>query len=194
MTPPNATQRAAGIEKLDSLKLSFDAFAILSGDIVPTETACVIANDPGALGEYRNGALMIQALDGTDTGDFVFNAATAQYETSSTAIHAAHGYATDGLFWESTVFWHWDEGCYHEPEWAPIYESCVVEGGGECLSSSDDQKDKGKKKKKKNDEDLVDPDYTPPIGDDPGHNVTTSTIAGSNDTGRLFWKELVPEE
>ena len=194
MTPPNAAQKAAGIEKLDSLKLSFDAFAILSGDIIPSETGCVRDNDAGALGEYRNGALMIQALDGSDTSDFVFNAVTQQYETSSTAINAAHGYATDGLFWETTVFWHWDEGCYHEPEWAPIYESCVVEGGGECLSSSEDKKDKGKKKKNNKDEDLVDPDYTPPVGDDPGHNVTTSTIAGSNDTGRLFWKELVPEE
>ena len=191
---PNPAQAAAGVEKLDSLKLSFDAFAILSGDLLPTQTGCVRGNDAGALGEYRNGALMVQALDGQHAGGgFAYNAVTQQYETNSAAIHGSLGYATNGLIWESTVFWHWDDGCYHEPEWAPIYESCIVQGGGECLSSSEDQKKKGKKKKKKGD-DPVDPEVPPPVGDDPGHSVTTSTIAGSNDTGRLFWKELVPEE
>ncbi len=195
INPPNPAQAAAGIEKLDSLKLSFDAFAILSGDLIPTKTGCVRGNDAGALGEYRNGALMIQALDGQHAaGGFTFNAVTQQYETNSAAIHGALGYATDGLLWETTVFWHWDDGCYGESEWAPIYESCIVEGGGECLSSSDDKKKKGKKKKKKTDEAPVDPAVPSSVGNDPGHSVTTSTIAGSNDTGRLFWKELVPQE
>jgi len=194
MTPPIPAEEMAGIEKLESLKVSFDAFAILSGDIIPTQTNCVRGNFPGELGEYRNGALLIQALNGSYAGGaFAFNAATQQYETNQAAIHGSLGYATDGLLWESTVFWHWDDGCYGEPEWATLYESCIVEGGGECLSGSDDQKKKGKKKKKGGD-DPVDPSFPPPVGEDPGHNVTTSTIAGSNDAGRLFWKELVPEE
>ena len=197
---PTTAEELAGVTQLHSLKLSFDAFAILSGDLIPTVTGCVRKNTPGALGEYRNGALMIQALDASDvSGGFKFNAATQRYVAGSSAVHSPLGYATDGLLWESTVFWHWQGPCYGAEDWAPLYESCIVEGGGECFSSSDDKKKKGKKKK--SDEDPVDPEIPlpdPPVPPgaeaDPGHNVTNTTIGGSTDAGRLFWMELIPEQ
>ena len=59
---------AIGIEihQLTSLTLGFDVFAILNGGLLPTKTGCVKGNVAGAKGEYRNGALMIQALDASD--------------------------------------------------------------------------------------------------------------------------------
>ena len=202
---PTATEELAGVRQLDSLKLSFDAFAILSGDLMPTETGCVKKNNPGALGEYRNGALMIQALDASDvSGGFEFDAATQRYVAGSSAVHSPLGYATDGLLWESTVFWHWDGPCYGTEDWAPLYESCVVQGLGGCTKASKEEKDKAKKKKKKKKDDdddtgapvveLPDLPDLPGVEVDPDHNVTNTTIGGSTDTGRLFWKEVIPEE
>ncbi len=69
--------------KLSDLKIGFSPDAILNGGLIGTETGCVVKNDPGKLGEYRNGALTIQALE-----------------------------VGGGLLWESTIFWHWDNGCY----------------------------------------------------------------------------------
>jgi len=201
---PTAAEESAGVMQLRSLKLSFDAFAILSGDIIPTVTGCVRKNTPGAEGEYRNGALMIQALDASNVSSgFEFDAATQRYVAGSSAVHSPLGYATDGMLWESTVFWHWQGPCYGATDWAPMYESCIVQGLGGCTKGSKDEEQKArerKKKKKKKDEDSVavvslpDSDGPPGVGADPGHNVTNTTIGGSNDVGRLFWRELIIEE
>jgi len=52
----------------------------------------------GASGEYRNGALMIQALDGTDVGGgFVLDVETQRYVAISTAIEAVHDYVTNDM-------------------------------------------------------------------------------------------------
>ncbi len=204
LVPPTPAETLAGVQQLFSLKLSFDAFAIIAGDLLPTNTGDVKANTPGALGEYRNGALMIQALDASDVGGgFVYDAVTERYVAGSTAIHSPHGYATDGLVWEATVFWHWDGPSYNEPDWAELYDSCVVQGLGGCTKASKEQEGKGKKKKKKKDGGggvEIEPipgegEPTPAIGveTDPNHTVTNTTVGGSNDTGRMFWKELVPE-
>ncbi|MEQ1877660.1 MAG: hypothetical protein ABL958_13530 [Bdellovibrionia bacterium] len=81
---------------LTSFKLKFDANAITGGGLIPTQTSCVVGNDAGAKGEYRNGALTIQILD----------AATAQLSPTTKT-------ATAGLLWEATVFWHKQgAGCY----------------------------------------------------------------------------------
>jgi len=197
--PPTLGEAANGVVQLISLKLSFDAFAILSGDLIPTETGCVRRNDAGAKGEYRNGALMLQALDASDIGlGFTFDEATQRYVAGSTAIHAVHGYATNNLFWESTLFWHWQEGCYHEPEWEPAYTACILNGLGGCTEgTSAEEEEKAKKKKKKKGEPDPIPlpgDVPPPAGGDPAHSVTTTTISGSEEIGRLFWRELHPEE
>jgi len=201
LNQPTDAEVAAGVKQLKSLKLSFDAFAILSGDLVPSVTGCVRKNNRGQQGEYRNGALMVQALDASDiSGGFVEDEALELWVAGSTSIHTELGYADRGLFWESTVFWHWDGPCYSDPAWSPLYESCIVQGGGECLANSDEQKKKGKKKKKKkgDDEEEVPPSTDdspePGVEMDPGQSVTNTTIGGSNETGRLYWKELIPEE
>jgi hypothetical protein len=206
---PSAAEAAAGVQKLISFKMSFDSYAILSGDLLPTVTNCVKDNDAGRNGEYRNGALMVQALDASDlAAGFTLDEISGLYVGGSTSVNKEHGYATTGLYWESTVFWHWDYGCYGEDQWEIDYQTCIVDGSVNCFGVSDDEADKAKKKKKKKKcktdcDDEPDPDPpsgggTPPSGDggevDPGHNVSSTTVGGSNDTGRLFWKELIPEE
>lgn len=103
------------------------------------------------------------------------------------------------MFWESALFCHWKEGCYHEKEWAPSCDSCIVQGLGGCtVGTSADEEDKARNKNKNKGE----PDPPPPGSplppstpeNDPDHSVTTTTVRGANDLGRLFWKELVPEE
>ena len=109
--PVYSLSGVSGTTQLSSAGVYFDLFAIPKGDLHNTETGCVKANDPGANGEWRNGALTIQAVavnsDGTD--DF----------TTSTSLSAGgvHGVATDGLLWELTVFWHWSGDCYGTSGW-----------------------------------------------------------------------------
>jgi hypothetical protein len=83
---------------LSSLKMKFKADALKSGGLIPTQTGCVVKNDPGANGEYRNGALTIQILD----------SAVAKID-AVTKTAAVNG----GLLWEATIFWHKSgAGCY----------------------------------------------------------------------------------
>jgi hypothetical protein len=201
--PPSVAELAAGVTQLTSLKLSFDAFAIISGDLLPTKTSCVKDNNEGAEGEYRNGALMIQALDASNqVGGWSYDEDTDIYSTGSASVNGEQSYATAGLIWESSLFWHWDGPCYGDDGWETLYQNCIIGGDASCYDVSDDQLEKGKKKKKKKGEE-DDPPVEPNPGDpptpssgpvDPGHSVTNTTIGGSNDTGRLFWKELIPEE
>ena len=83
--------------QLTSLKLSFAETAIKDGGLVKGETGCVVSNRPGTNGEYRNSALVIQALNAN-----AFN------------IDPSHGTASlmgGGLLWEATLFWHVKDGC-----------------------------------------------------------------------------------
>ena len=77
---------------LTSLKfiVGMDAASIDNG-LIPTETKTVRSNTPGPNGEYRDGALIAQAID-----------------TDSMLLNADLGVAASdaGLFWESTLFWH----------------------------------------------------------------------------------------
>ena len=103
---------ATGTTPLTSLQLSFHELAIPLGGLHNTETGCVRDNDPGAAGEWRNGALTIQAVAVDSDG------------TTSTAASAGgvQGAATSGLLWESTVFWHWNgRECYGESDWYAPY-------------------------------------------------------------------------
>ncbi len=85
----------AGDVSLNQFRLGFSPDVLANNGLVPTATSCVRANDPGKLGEYRNGALTIQALD---ADNFTLDPAT--------------GAASSGLLWEANVFWHWNGGCY----------------------------------------------------------------------------------
>ncbi len=85
-------------EMLSDLRIGFSADAILTGGLLGTETGCVVRNEPGRLGEYRNGALTLQAID----------AKTAHFN-SETGVADVQG----GLIWESTIFYHRERGgCY----------------------------------------------------------------------------------
>ena len=88
----------SGDQQLTSFKISFALSAIEDGGLIPTATGCVKHNNPGANGEYRNGALTIQAL----------NADSFNIDSSTGAASLAGG----GLLWESTIFWHKDNNCY----------------------------------------------------------------------------------
>jgi hypothetical protein len=97
---------------LSSLQLSFHELSIPAGGLLNTETGCVRDNDPGAAGEWRNGALTLQAVAVNADGSDAF--------ATDTTISAGgvKGGATSGLLWESTVFWHWNGGdCYGETGW-----------------------------------------------------------------------------
>ena len=85
---------AGGDISLTKFRLGFAANVLANGGLVPTATGCVRSNDPGKIGEYRSGALTIQALD-------------TNYQ-----LDPKTGAASQGLLWEATVFWHWDGGCY----------------------------------------------------------------------------------
>jgi hypothetical protein len=84
-------------QQLKSFKLGFEKDVIAKGGLIPTETGCVRANRPGAKGEYRNGALLVQALD-----------ADSFHLDPITGAASANG----GLLWEATFFWHKDRTCY----------------------------------------------------------------------------------
>jgi hypothetical protein len=201
---PTAAQKADGIQQLTSLKMSFDTFALVNGELLATNTGCVKDNKIGFKGEYRNGALLLQALDASDlTGGFVEDKTNQEITSPSTSIHSKLGYAKKGLLWESTVFWHWDPGeCYGDDGYQAEFDKCF-KGSLDCVAVTDEQKGKAKKTKKKGKSKKgEDPVIDPPADDgtgtvpstDPGHNVSNTTVGGSNDMGRLFWKELIPEE
>ena len=70
---------------------------------------------------------MLQALDASDiAAGFTYDEALNEYISGSTSVNSTHGYATSGLYWESTVFWHWGGDCYGEGDWETDYEACVV--------------------------------------------------------------------
>ena len=95
---PTAAESAAGVQELTSLKMAFATDALLLGGVHPTATGCVKGNDPGQNGEYRNGALTIQALDASDVaGGYTYDAVTEVYHTGSHAIHElGYGFPNNG--------------------------------------------------------------------------------------------------
>jgi hypothetical protein len=97
---PLASLERYTLRTLPSLEVAFPPDAIATGGLVGTETTCVRRNDPGPAGEWRNGALVIQAI----------RADQLQTDPSASA-GGVHGVATAGLLWEGVLFWHWPEAC-----------------------------------------------------------------------------------
>ena len=91
--------------------MGFHRLAIASGDLINTATSCVRANAPGANGEWRNGALTLQAVAVDSTGTDAFSTSTAL------SAGGVQGVATSGLLWETTVFYHWSNVCYGATGW-----------------------------------------------------------------------------
>ncbi len=115
---PSEAQVDAGVRKLTSLSLTYDVNALLVGGVMPTDSACVLANDYGPNGEYRNGALLVQAVD-ANTG----------------TIHATLNHATANLLWEASQYWHWGSSlCYDDASWQSTLTSCLSDGT--CMEAS----------------------------------------------------------
>ena len=85
-----------GTQKLTELRLGLPASATLNGALVDTATPCVRANDPGPNGQYRNGALVVQAVP-----------------ASGLALDSKTGTAPVGTspFWEVSAFNHVTPQC-----------------------------------------------------------------------------------
>ena len=82
------------------------------GVVHNTETHCVRHNQLGPQGEWRNGALTIQAVavDGNGENDFSLD--------TNLSNGGVQGGATSGLLWEANIFWHWHErSCYGSTGW-----------------------------------------------------------------------------
>ena len=101
----------AGTTKLEKAGVYFHALAIPLDQVHNSSTGCVKANDPGVAGEWRNGALTIQALAVDSDGNDAFKT------DPSLSAGGVQGVATKGLLWEMTLFHHWDGACYGDPAW-----------------------------------------------------------------------------
>ena len=88
---------SSSVSQLRELKISFPINAIEKSGIVPTVTSCVRTNKAGAKGEYRDGALIVQAVN---SNNFKIDPKTFTATQDS------------GLLWEATIFWHWNGPCY----------------------------------------------------------------------------------
>ena len=113
----------AGTTQLTGLKMVFDILAIARHTVLPTNTGDVRGNVPGKNGEWRNGALTLQAVAVNEDGSDAF--------TTDTSLSAGgnQGVATSGLLYECTIFWHWDGPSYHEPGW-DTYDPSAPEATG----------------------------------------------------------------
>jgi hypothetical protein len=102
---------AGNTTKLSSAGVYFHWLAIPLGQLHHSQTGCVKGNDAGANGEWRNGALTVQAVavntDGTD----------AYTADTSLSAGGSQGVARSGLLWEMTVFNHWGGPCYGASGW-----------------------------------------------------------------------------
>ena len=94
--------------KLEDLGIYFAVDTISQGGLVPTNTGDVKGNTPGLNGEWRNGALTIQAVAVNANGSDAFSTSNAL------SAGGVQGVATSGLLWEATLFWHWDGDSYHD--------------------------------------------------------------------------------
>ncbi|HRK07855.1 MAG TPA: hypothetical protein PLZ57_08815 [Pseudobdellovibrionaceae bacterium] len=75
---------------LSSLKLKFAKDAIVKGQLLTTVWWCPVENYPGAKGEYRNGALLVQIHE------------IERFKLNSKRVAPSDG----GLVWEGMVFHH----------------------------------------------------------------------------------------
>ena len=112
----------AGTTQLTGLVMGFDVLAIAKDSVIPTNTGDVKGNVPGKNGEWRNGALTLQAVAVNADGSDAF--------ATDLAISAGgvQGVATSGLLYECTIFWHWKGPSYHEPDW-DTYDPYGLGGG-----------------------------------------------------------------
>ncbi|RMG23437.1 MAG: T9SS C-terminal target domain-containing protein [Bacteroidetes bacterium] len=130
--PVYSLDGVSGTTKLSKLGIYFEPEAIQNNQLIPTNTGDVKKNVPGLNGEWRNGALTIQALAVNNNGSDAFTTDAGK------SAGGVQGVATSGLLWESTIFWHWDGKSYHEnPSYTP-----GKKGGKDDDGDDDDDDDR----------------------------------------------------
>jgi hypothetical protein len=213
LDPPTDAQKELGWQQLTSFKLSFDAFSILKGELLGTNTGCVRKNQTGLLGEYRNGALMVQALDAADFDGFTYDEANDVYIAANTVVDGTHLHARvhpdnedgsmvyygESMFWESTVFWHWDGDCYGQGDWQAQYDACLAQTSDSfCWVASDAEQEYAETTKTGDKDKETTTEPAPDAETDtqevnPEHRLEAVTTADSSKEGRLYWRELIPD-
>jgi hypothetical protein len=81
----------AGDSRLTNFSINFPVNAISSGGLVGLSSGNVKKNNPGANGEYRNGALTIQAID--------VDGLSLDLTTGAASLESR-------LLWETNLYWH----------------------------------------------------------------------------------------
>ena len=104
--PVYSLEGLTGTTRVTEFGLYLDLGAIAAGGLLPTVTGHVRSNNPGLYGEWRNGALTIQAVKVNPDGSDAFTVNT------SFSGGGVQGVATSGLLWECTYFWHSNTGPY----------------------------------------------------------------------------------
>lgn len=108
--PVYSMDGCSGSTKLTQLSMNFQSNALNVNGVMGSVTGWVRGNKPGRYGEARNGALTLQAVkvnaDGTNA--FTTNTGISNGGTNG----GVQGFATSGLLWECTIFWHWNGGPY----------------------------------------------------------------------------------
>lgn len=94
-----------GTAKLTGLRLSMAQDLIYQAGVIPTTTGEVRSNVPGKDGEWRNGALTLQAVAVNADG-------SPAHSLDSSKSNGSHGAAMSGMLWEAAVFWHWPGESY----------------------------------------------------------------------------------
>ncbi|RKZ45834.1 MAG: hypothetical protein DRQ58_09720, partial [Gammaproteobacteria bacterium] len=114
--PVYTLEGTEGTTQLINLGMYFDVNAFVNKKLIPTQTGCVQDNIRSTDGEWRNGALTIWAVEVDADGSDAFTLETDADTGNVTGI-------TDGLLWESTLFWHWDGPCAHEDEYGRLEDT-----------------------------------------------------------------------
>lgn len=99
----------SGARRLTGLAIEMNQDALLGAGVIPTRTGEVRANVKGKGGEWRNGALTIQAVEvGSDGSD--------RFSLNPSVSSGGSGGAASGLLWEAALFWHWSGASYNDKE------------------------------------------------------------------------------
>lgn len=101
-------------EQLTDLAFVIDDYAMTEGGVLPTNTGDVRGNVPGKLGEWRNGALTLQAIAVDENGQLLSDLDT----TISNGGEQGLATTDAAMLFEATAFWHWNGDSYHKDSWS----------------------------------------------------------------------------
>ena len=137
-----------------TVRMSFDDQAIIAGGLVPSVTGCVRSSSSVTNGRWRNAALTLHVIDLASI-DAAAAAADKAYllqnptdlldsvDTASGTITLKEDADGDGtmeiyggliaseanppaVFYEATLFWHYNGACYGEPSWESDWDAEIL--------------------------------------------------------------------